>query len=55
MKKVMLVFGDAGYPYYIAQFGLLGSLLFIKLLHNIYIMLTKNISDKKGIIFIIIF
>ena len=51
----LVVLGDAGYPYYIAQFGLIGFLLFIKLLYNIYIMLTKSIREKKGIVIIMIY
>lgn len=34
--------GDTGYPYYIAQFGLIGFLLFIDLLVSIYKILTQK-------------
>lgn len=34
--------GDTGYPYYIAQFGLIGFVLFIMLLINIYKILTRK-------------
>lgn len=49
----LVVLGDAGYPYYIAQFGFLGTILFFKLMYNIFILLIKNLKNKNGIIIII--
>lgn len=45
--------GDTGYPYYIAQFGLVGCLLFIGLLIDIYKILTqKKFALSSLVIFI---
>ena len=51
----MAVLGDAGFPYYIGQFGLIGTIIFIILIIKIYKLTIKNIENKMPVILICLY
>ena len=54
-KGILVTLGDAGYPYYIAQFGFFGIILILLLFYKIYKLAIGNSSNKKSITIIFIY
>lgn len=50
-----LVYGDAGFAYYLGQFGFIGVILFIALAFNIYKFVTEKVKNKLPIILLFIY
>lgn len=51
----MAVLGDAGFPYYIGQFGFIGTIIFIILIIKIYKLTIKKIENKIPVMLICLY